>query len=332
MNKTIKLLVESFFDDDDLFGGNNDVNDDLQDLGEYYEFNSLHDCTSLEDIYYYINKSLRLEESIRWVIFNQIPILKKESSIYKQLENSDLPFNINYYRQQFNIQFNYPIGTKLNIIIKNNYTADDLIYRNRPYTGDMVCLQTGNDITLPIGFLIEYYTQAPKYIFDPIILNQDNKNPKLIKLLEDYNKNLLTDDVITEFVHKFIDFYFNPKRLLEEITVKGKVYPVTQKDIDRMDKCLYTDNYAGFDAIKKPEKMVARLAALYILVNKRKHIDELEIKDDLLYKIVNDKIYRSKAFGRYYDSTYRLLAKVNLFNNIHVNDVIATYNAYKDKF
>jgi hypothetical protein len=99
-----------------------------------------------------------------------------------------------------------------------------------------------------------------------------------------------------------------------------------------MSKCLYTDNYAGFDAIKKPEKMVARLAALYILVNKERHIDELEIKDDLLYKIVNDKIYRSKSFGRYYDSTYRLLAKVNLFNNIHVNDVIATYNAYKDKF
>jgi hypothetical protein len=43
------------------------------------------------------------------------------------------------------------------MIIKNNYTADDLIYRNKPYTGDMVCLQTGNDdIILPIGFLIEY--------------------------------------------------------------------------------------------------------------------------------------------------------------------------------
>jgi hypothetical protein len=79
MNKTIKLLVESFFDDDELFGGNNDVNDDLQDLSEYYELNSLHDCTSLDDIYYYINKSLRLEESIRWVIVNQMHILHESS-------------------------------------------------------------------------------------------------------------------------------------------------------------------------------------------------------------------------------------------------------------
>ena len=48
MNKTIRLLVESFFDDE-IFDIKNDIKSDLEDLGKYYDYN-------LGDIYYLNDK------------------------------------------------------------------------------------------------------------------------------------------------------------------------------------------------------------------------------------------------------------------------------------
>ena len=145
---------------------------------------------------------------------------------------------------------------------------------------------------------------------------------------------------------KQVEKVFNTQRITDELTCTGKVYKVVQKDIDRMNKCIDTRNFSGFDKITKADKMVARLAALFICAKNRNIKDlQLQFNDDILLTIIlGHKIYNksyTRQRGRYggyrinmssKEDFINILRKLQKFPTIHLKDVIATYNAYKDQF
>ncbi|MBO6271478.1 hypothetical protein J6O48_01720 [bacterium] len=52
-----------------------------------------------------------------------------------------------------------------------------------------------------------------------------------------------------------------------------------------MDKCIYTKDYSGFDKIKKSDKMVARLAALLIVGEKKYGWEPLKFNDETFLRL-----------------------------------------------
>ena len=321
MNKNIKLLVESFFDDD-IFSENT-LDDNLEDLGRYYKLDDLYQCKSIDDIRVYIDDTYNIKEKLIYIINNFEDILShnKINNEYINKINSSsvrlaLPLSDNFkYKNVFNLQI-------------EKYKGSDVIYRNKPYNGDMKVIILNSEY-MNCGFLTDY---KYNYSLDYLNYEPNNINKKLETILINYNNKLISEN-IDNYTNIIIDNIFNTKKLLEEILHKGKVYPVVQKDIDRMTKCLNTHQFSGFDKITKPEKMVARLAALFIVYNKSKGIDNIKILDKTLFDIVNKKIYKSNYLNTYSDDgIFLFLGKINDFPTIHINDVIETYNAYKDKF
>ena len=145
---------------------------------------------------------------------------------------------------------------------------------------------------------------------------------------------------------KQVEKVFNTQRITDELTCTGKVYKVVQKDIDRMNKCIDTRNFSGFDKITNADKMVARLAALFICAKNRNIKDlQLQFNDDILLTIILGRKIYNKSYtrqrGRYggyrinmssKEDFINILRKLQKFPTIHLKDVIATYNAYKDQF
>lgn len=200
-----------------------------------------------------------------------------------------------------------------------------LIYRNKPV---ILKCYTIND---HIAFLRE----VPGKDKLNVLIKQ--KNEELIK-----NIPTLVNEVFTHYISQFTI----PKRTAEEVSCTGKVYKVTQKDIDRMKKCVETQNYTGFKKITQPAKMVARLAALCIVEGKCIPFDDTMLSFYLYHKPNMDRAQkttynrygpRSTYARRYYrlsnnEDLAAVLGKLREFDNLHLKDVIETYNAYKDQF
>lgn len=148
-------------------------------------------------------------------------------------------------------------------------------------------------------------------------------------------------DTLFNKISKYLNSIFQFDRIAEELTCTPKIYKVTQKDIDRMDKCIYTRDYSGFDKITKSDKMVARLAALLIVGEKKYGWEPLKINDETLLRLFSKNknsqhlTTNNHFYGRYHKSNvsvFRVFDRIRLFPNIHIADVLATYEKYKNEF
>ena len=148
-------------------------------------------------------------------------------------------------------------------------------------------------------------------------------------------------DTLFKEIIKNLNYIFQFDRIAEELTCTPKIYKVTQKDIDRMDKCIYTKQYSGFDKITKSDKMVARLAALLIVGEKKYGWEPIKFNDETFLRLFtkNNQSQHSSTNYRFYGrhrilnvNVFRVFDRIRLFPDIHIADVLATYEKYKNEF
>lgn len=346
MNKNIKKLLESLFDDDfnDIYV--DDTDSDTQEVSQMINDNvkitSLAQCDNIDEVNeYFINKYNLVDNTLN-TITDIMSAIKKTNMSYKSIdceqfnnEYCHVSLDSDYSTLMDNYYFRCAIGNKFIFNIKR--VPYEITYRNKnksflawcasfPYSKDDIILQVCN---IP-----------------------DNKNTAVNKFIDKYNDTQFNikeqQSEIYDALLKQVEKVFNTQRITDELTCMGKVYKVVQKDIDRMNKCIDTRNFSGFDKITKADKMVARLAALFICAKNRNIKDlQLQFNDDILLTIILGHGVYSKSFssyrGRYGYNRSRInmsskedfiniLRKLQKFPTIHLKDVIATYNAYKDQF
>ena len=335
MNKNIKKLLESLFDDDfnDIYV--NDTQEIPQIIQDNSKITSLAQCDNIDEVnVYFINKYDLINN-----VLNTITDIM--SAVQK---HSKLPFTIDcdqFNNEQRNISVQRANSCYFKCVIGGSFTFEiylipyEAVYRNKsrefrawcvkfPDVNDEIVLRIdqNSSYTAPVNKFIESYN---KTYFD----------------INEYQKQ------IVEVLMESVEQVFNTQRITEELTCTGKVYKVVQKDIDRMNKCINTRNFSGFDKITKADKMVARLAALFICAKSRNIKDlQLQFNDDILLNIILGHGVYSKSYIRQYgrygghnlinmnskEDFINILRKLQKFPTIHLKDVIATYNAYKDQF
>ena len=345
MNKNIKKLLESLFDDDfdDIYV--NDTNSDTQEVSQMIKddakITSLAQCDDIDEVNQYFINQYNLVDNVLNTIADIMSVLK---------EHIMFPFSINcdqfnneyrkvsldrdYTSRTFDYYFRCNIKNKFIFNIKR--LPYEIIYRNKPKEFNA------------------WYVSFPN-TKDKIILSvcniSDNMTAAVNKFINNYNNTQIDiktqQSEIYEALIKEVEKTFNTQRITEELTCTGKVYKVVQKDIDRMNKCINTRNFSGFDKITKADKMVARLAALFICAKSRNIKDlQLQFNDDILLNIILGHGVYSKSYIRQYgrygghnlinmnskEDFINILRKIQKFPTIHLKDVIATYNAYKDQF
>lgn len=356
MNKNIKLLLESLFDDefDDLY--NDDASNKTSELiSNATKITSLGQCDNQEEVNeYFINKydlnnqvintvvavmneidrctdngffwtskmdKDKLSDKNKMVIINRNSVIDPETGKFQEV----------YY---FICYIGSEQSKKIEFTIKQEpYT---ITYRNKEKV-----LKSWAVVFNNFGTDYKVIWKLIKYPSTPLRRPGDkDKNAPINKVIDKINQEQFSNvnkkiNEISIALKGQVETIFSTKRLADELTCTGKVYKVTQKDIDRMDKCLMTGKYSGFDKITNPDKMVARLAALFICAKNRDYKDmQLSFNDDILISVITGKNpYRISRNIYYNRQDYiQVLKKLQLFPDIHLKDVIATYNAYKDQF
>lgn len=299
MDKHVKLLVESLFDDfDDIYNADEDIEAKIQQL---YKIKSLVECTTIDEINTYLFDKINDD------------IAKENGQSLEQWLNSINPYNCNVIKV-----FNF--GEK----IKLSCTQDKspaMMYR-------------GKMTTFPNTVWIEVitgYIRKDKIAWEVGTKDVSSQAKKVIDTFNKENNEVRYTNVINAVLNN-IQSSYKTERLLEELTCTGKVYKVVDKDIQRMTKCLSTGNYAGFDAITKPDKMVARMAALFICARKQGYTNmTLVFNEDILLRVITGYSPYRTRFNQYGDYI-GVLTRLQKFPTLHLKDVIATYNAYVDMF
>ena len=341
MNKNIKKLLESLFDDDfnDIYV--DDTDSDTQEVSQMIQDNSkitsLAQCDNIDEVNEYFINKYDLVNNVLNTITNIMSAIKKTHFLYAidcdQFNNDYCKVSLDrdYTTLRENKYFRCVIGD--NFIFNIKRVPYEITYRNKPKEFEAWC------VSFP-------------YTTDEIILSvcTDNMNTAVNKFITKYNSTQfdikLQQSEIYDASLKQVEKVFNTQRITDELTCTGKVYKVVQKDIDRMNKCIDTRNFSGFDKITKADKMVARLAALFICAKNRNIKDlQLQFNDDILLTIIlGHKIYTTsytRQRGRYggyrinmssKEDFINILRKLQKFPTIHLKDVIATYNAYKDQY
>ena len=341
MNKNIKKLLESLFDDDfnDIYV--DDTNSDTQEVSQMIQDNfkitSLAQCDNIDEVNEYFINKYDLVNNVLNTITDIMSAIKKTHFPYAidcdQFNNDYCKVSLDrdYATLRENKYFRCVIGD--NFIFNIKRVPYEITYRNKPKE-------------------FEAWSVSFPYTTDEIILSvcTDNMNTAVNKFITKYNSTQFDinsqQSEIYDASLKQVEKVFNTQRITDELTCTGKVYKVVQKDIDRMNKCIDTRNFSGFDKITKADKMVARLAALFICAKSRNIKDlQLQFNDDILLTIIlGHKIYTTsytRQRGRYggyrinmssKEDFINILRKLQKFPTIHLKDVIATYNAYKDQF
>lgn len=300
MDKNVKLLVESLFDDfDDIYDDDTDVEEVSSKIQKLNKISSLAECTSVDEINMYLYEKM-------------LDTKEKAGEPLNTWLNSvgTYSFNKSYYK----------FSDK---IFLSNTVADspELMYRGK-------MTKFPNAVYINVLFHMS--------VKDSVIweISTRNVSQQAAKIITQFNKKNSEerDSNITNAVLSTIQFAYKTDRLYEELTCTGKVYKVVDKDIQRMSKCLLTGNYTGFDAITKPEKMVARLAALFICAKKQGYSNmTLGFNDDILLRVITDYAPYKTSNNRRGDYI-GVLRRLQKFPTLHLKDVIATYNEYINKF
>lgn len=343
MNKNIKKLLESLFDDDfnDIYVDDSETSDVSQIIQDDMKITSLAQCDNIDEVNLYFINKYNLVDNVLNTITDIMSAIKETHFPYAidcdQFNNEQIKITVetNYSLDIFRKYFKCVIGD--NFIFNIKQIPYEITYRNKPKEFSAWC------VSFP-------------YTTDEIILSvcniSDNMNTAVNKFITKYNSTQFDiksqQSEIYDALVKQVEKVFNTQRITDELTCTGKVYKVVQKDIDRMNKCIDTRNFSGFDKITKADKMVARLAALFICAKNRNIKDlQLQFNDDILLTIILGHGVYSKSFsgyrGRYGYNRSRInmsskedfiniLRKLQKFPTIHLKDVIATYNAYKDQF
>lgn len=371
MKKYIKLLLEGLFDDfDDIFTDGEDLEDTINKAVQY---NSLTDCNSIEDVENYIINKFDIIDTIVKIcdIIRANNLFDKSSAEdvikpFKQLIESGKigvePKHF-YYRSYYDkkdydrkiyITINIFNGQGIKLVFKQAQKEfPDIIYRNKPirceytyftsyYNDDIIGKEDEN---MYIIFALTHYKRQPinshsarfsksQQTYVPV---ETGDHPKLTQMKDDYINNMDLYGKINEFVLKYFEDILHIDKMLNELKIEGKVYPVVQKDYDRMINCFsWSDKkrsqaLAGFDKITKPEKMIARIVAYFIAAKNTNSSDSMfQLNDDTLFSYL---FYNPKWKSRWSNNlTLQMLTKIKDFPSLHLKDVIATYNAYKDKF
>lgn len=342
MNKNIKRLLESLFDDDfnDIYV--DDTDSDTQEVSQMIQDNSkitsLAQCDNIDEVNEYFINKYDLVNNVLNTITDIMSAIKKTPFPYAidcdQFNNDYCKVSLdrNYATLRENKYFRCVIGD--NFIFNIKRVPYEITYRNKPKEFEAWCVSFPNTT-------------------DEIILSvcTDNMNTAVNKFITKYNSTQFDiksqQSEIYDALLKQVEKVFNTQRITDELTCTGKVYKVVQKDIDRMNKCIDTRNFSGFDKITKADKMVVRLAALFICAKSRNIKDlQLQFNDDILLNIILGHGVYSKSYIRQYgrygghnlinmnskEDFINILRKLQKFPTIHLKDVIATYNAYKDQF
>lgn len=357
MNKNIKLLLESLFDDefDDLY--NDDALDKTSEqIANATKITSLGQCDNQEEVdEYFINKYDLNNQVINTVISVMDEIdkctdngffwssrfdsnkLSDEHRMVMPRSNSFINPTTRKYEEVYN--FDCYIGSKESKDFKFTIKQEpySITYRNKE--------KVVKSWTVVFNGKEENYKIIWKLINYPSILirrpGDKDKNAPINKVIDKINQEQFSDvakktNEIDTALKEQVESVFKTKRLADELTCTGKVYKVTQKDIDRMQKCLLTGKYNGFDKITKSDKMVARMAALFICAKNMGYKDmQLSFNDDILISaITGARSYRTSRsmYMNKRQDYINVLKKLQVFPDIHLKDVIATYNAYKDQF
>ena len=363
MHKYIQRLVESLFDDDfdDIYQPGEDVDDIIK---EKYTIKSFAECSDLNDINFYLTESFQLDTILIDLIFDIIVYMKNKKSNFAL---SDLDNVIKKYKDKGQIiadrtgwysdkneyQITIPIFERkgLSFKIKEGYKLfNDIIYRAQPVFSYYLSMSDMNDENEIMLCLNPLYNEVRGVGIKKYSIHVKNaENQKLINLKEDYSEKLQEnlDDKLRNFIYNYLTNNLHTDRVLDELTREGKDYEVKQKDYDRMVKCLRTENFSGFDKITKPDKMIARVAAFFIAAKNLGYKQyEFKLDDEAIFNYMFNNAadrtsytpysYRSRYSSSYkkhkYEYTVQMLLKIKQFPTLHLKDVIATYNAYKDKF
>ena len=297
MDKHVKLLVESLFDDfDDIYNADEDIEAKIQQL---YKIKSLAECTTIDEINTYLFDKINDD------------IAKENGQSLEQWLDSINPYNC-YDIKDFNF------GGKIKLsCTKDN--SPEIMYRRKMTTFP-------NTVWIEV---ITGYIKRDKIVWEVGTKDVPSQAKKVIDTFNKENNEVRYTNVINEIIN-VIQSSYKTERLLEELTCTGKVYKVVDKDIQRMTKCLSTGNYAGFDAITKPDKMVARMAALFICARKQGYTDmTLGFNEDILLRVITGYSPYRTRFNRRGDYI-GVLTRLQKFPTLHLKDVIATYNAYVD--
>lgn len=299
MDKHVKLLVESLFDDfDDIYNADEDIEAKIQQL---YKIKSLVECTTIDEINTYLFDKINDD------------IAKENGQSLEQWLDSINPYNC-YDIKDFNF------GGKIKLsCTKDN--SPEIMYRKKMTTFP-------NTVWIEV---ITGYIKRDKIVWEVGTKDVPSQAKKVIDTFNKENNEDRYTNVINAILN-IIQSSYKTKRLFEELTCTGKVYKVVDKDIQRMTKCLSTGNYAGFDAITKPDKMVARMAALFICARKQGYTNmTLVFNEDILLRVITGYSPYKTRLNRYGDYI-GVLTRLQKFPTLHLKDVIATYNAYVDMF
>ena len=362
MNKNIKLLLESLFDDDfDELYNDDTQNIVSQQISTAMKITSLSECENKDDVdEYFINKYDLINQVINTIVdvIDEVNrCLNSNSTIFsfddKKISNENriVRFNRNMYTdpisKKIEVQFYFEcfIGPNKDFKFIIQEEPYSIIYRKKEKSVKAWNIIFNNN---------KIIWQLSKYPHSIISKPGDkDKNAAINKIIDKINTEQFSN--INEKIKKInialvqkVESLFKTQRITEELTCVGKVYKVTQKDIDRMNKCIDTRNFGGFDKITKSDKMVARLAALFICAKNRNIKDlQLQFNDEILLSIILGHGVYSKSYINYggpyshkkdrinmssKEDYINILRKIQNFPDIHLKDVIATYNVYKDQF
>ena len=264
-------------------------------MDDYIKIQKLVECTTPEEVKDYIIDKINLQDICNSII--------RTCQTYKTIDNLSRGIRINDW-----LEANQYDALLEGTIIRFDILLNNL--QNELSTLTINCNVTGK--TFYIGY---------RYGGDPL----------------DY-------DTLFKEIIKNLNYIFQFDRIAEELTCTPKIYKVTQKDIDRMDKCIRTNEYQGFDKITKSDKMVARLAALLIVGEKKYGWEPLKLNDETLLRLFtknnesqhSSTTYRKNYYPRRYRkldvNVFRVFDRIKLFPDIHIADVLATYDKYKNQF
>lgn len=302
MDKLVKLLVESLFDDfDDIYNDDTAYEEVSDKIKQLCKIESLTDCQTLEEINSYL--------------FDKINdnIATNKGQTLDQWLYSINPNNCGGIGDFY-------FGEKITLSCTRD-KSPEMMYRGKPSTFP-------NAAWIKIT---EHGTCTGIHVWEVSTNDVSSQAKKVIDKFNEENNDGRYTKVIDSILST-IQRVYKTERILEELSCSGKVYKVVDKDIQRMSKCLSTGNYAGFDAITKPDKMVARMAALFICAKKQGYTNmTLAFNDDILLRVITGySPYRTRYNKR--GDYVGVLTRLQKFPTLHLKDIIATYNAYINQF
>ena len=364
MRKIIKSLLEGLFDD---FGELFAVEDDMESLEKIttYKINSLMECNSIEDMNTYIMEKMNLIDIIEQVsnIINQAGITRKAEEDLKSLKDEG-KINVDYYGNSYYWYDGEPeLRVKVYLFNDKGITlyfrekTDEipgLVYRNKPVTATCIYMTDENkDKSINLGYQIinrvakttsryglaqtRYSKSQGKYV--PL---ETGDHPKLQQMKKEYNAKLWENmnDNIFDFLQNQFNNILHTDKIFAELEAPGKVYKVVQKDYDRMENLFsdsswkqtkYNQILTGFDKITNPNKLIARIFAYFIAAKNYKAQDQIfQIDENLLLTyFFGHAIWSSRRSN---DLRTQLILKMKKYPELHLKDIVVTYEAYKDKF